>query len=472
MMTKSASRHCLRRSRSAIAPGAILAAVLVATAIHEGEASAQVVTPGKAQTADTVRPSDNRPMHDHAKLAGIGIRAYESKRLKLYTNLDPAVAKTLPAVIDAAYDAWVEYFGALPPNREKTELQVTGYLMMDKAHFREAGLLPADLPDFVNGRHRGAEFWMLDQKDAYYRRHLMIHEATHCYMTILGGPLPPVWYMEGMAEHFGTHRSDKSGKIQFRAMPENIADYAGLGRIALIQREVAAGRGRSLDGVFDLVANDYLKNEAYAWSWGLCAFLDGHPRWKKKFREQGQDLTYRGFDRQFREAFDADLDEMRIEWALFATSIQEGFDGERAAVSFRRAMPQAAKVSVDVAADRGWQSSGIVVEAGQEYDITATGRFTLADKPRPWISEPQGVSIRYSDGKPLGMLVGVIVPTATDRSETAPLGQSVRTRISIGRQHRLKPEAAGTLFLRLNDAWGELADNTGRVTVEITAIRP
>ena len=52
------------------------------------------------------RPSDSRPTHDDLKLAKQGIHSYESKRLKLYTDIDPKIAKRLPAYIDAVYKAW------------------------------------------------------------------------------------------------------------------------------------------------------------------------------------------------------------------------------------------------------------------------------------------------------------------------------------------------------------------------------
>ena len=56
-----------------------------------------------------------------------------------------------------------------------------------------AGLLPDNLPSFLNGRHRGQEFWLNDQDQDYYRRHLVIHEATHCYMTIIAEELDVPW---------------------------------------------------------------------------------------------------------------------------------------------------------------------------------------------------------------------------------------------------------------------------------------
>ena len=92
------------------------------------------------------RPDDQRPKHDDRRLAEVGIRLYESKGLKLYTDIDAEVARTLPPVIDAVYLAWGEYFGKLPPDLIDSEFQMTGYLIRDEALFREANLVPEDLP--------------------------------------------------------------------------------------------------------------------------------------------------------------------------------------------------------------------------------------------------------------------------------------------------------------------------------------
>ncbi|MCA9023508.1 MAG: hypothetical protein KDA74_25340, partial [Planctomycetaceae bacterium] len=84
------------------------------------------------------RPSDQRPVHNNQRLALLGIHCYESPRLKLYTDIDPEIARKLPAVVDQAYLALVDYFGPLPPDREGTEFQVTGYIMQNRELFKEA----------------------------------------------------------------------------------------------------------------------------------------------------------------------------------------------------------------------------------------------------------------------------------------------------------------------------------------------
>jgi hypothetical protein len=415
------------------------------------------------------RKSDVRPRHDDAKLASLGIRVFESQRLKLYTDIDPKLAAKLPPLIDAAYIAWEAYFGKLPPNRERTDFQVTGYLMADKARFRDAGLIPGNLRPFVNGRHRGAEFWMNEQQYDYYRSHLVIHESTHCFMEAIAGERYyeglPAWYWEGMAELFGTHQIGEQGKVQFRVMPDNRENFAGLGRVTLVREAVDAGKRKSVVGVARLRARDFIGNDAYAWSWALCNFLDTHPAYQKRFREFGSLLTGSRFKQAWKKFVTDQHGPLLAEWTLFVNDLQYGYDIERAAIEFRPGKPlanEAALNKANIRADRGWQSAVLRVEKGTKYVITAAGQFTLAQQPKPWISEAGGISFDYFGGRPLGLLLATIHPD----------GREMLPEFAVGRRHEFVAPASGTLYFRLNNSWSRLADNTGQVTVDVQHANP
>lgn len=421
------------------------------------------------------RRDDPPPQHDDAALAELGIRLYTSRHFRLYTDIDPETARTLPPFVDAAYKAWEAYFGKLPPAPGGGEFIITGYLMRDQSLFRETGLLTPDVPAFVNGRHRGTRFWMNEQPFDYYRRHLVIHEATHCFMETLAGPRYleelPVWYWEGMAELFGTHRILHDGTIAFGVMPHNKAEFAGLGRIKIIQEAMQSGGFKTLEMVGHLKPNDYLQNDAYAWSWAVCQFLNSHPRYRDRFRRLAEYLTGRRFQIAFHEMFDRDYADLEAEWPLFVSHLEEGYDIERAAIEFRRGGPlnEETPATCEIDADRGWQSSGVLLEEGRRYEVVAEGRFTLANEPKPWVSEPQGVSFSYAGGRPLGELLGAI------RIEE-PLGQEQKANLlnvnPIGRGQTFAAPVTGTLYLRLNDDWHALSDNAGRVRVTIRALPP
>lgn len=416
-----------------------------------------------------VRPRDERVRHNDQKLAGLGIHAYESARLKLYTDIDPAIAATLPPVIDQAYQALVDYFGPLAPDPARSEFQMTGYLIKDDILFREAGLIPEDLPPFEHGRHRRNEFWMREQRYDYYRRHLLIHEVTHCFMTVMPDVDAPVWYMEGMAESFGTHRMSLDGKIQFQVMPTSPEEFAGSGRITAIRNEFTAKRARSIPEILDLKPVEFLKTEHYAWSWGLCTFLDSHPGYRQRFRTMGGFLQRNAFPTQFIRVFSPDARSVATEWTLFVQNLQYGYDIQRAAIDFQpgKKLDSAhPRHEVRIQADRGWQSSGVLMQAGLKYRMTATGQFELAAQPKPWISEPQGISFRYFDGAPLGLLIGAM---RTEEGDTGGANDSMLQVYPIGRGGTFTAPRSGTLYLRVNDAWDSLHDNRGQVTVEIHA---
>src|SRR5262249_24061355 len=124
----------------------------------------------------------------------------------------------------------------------------------------------------------------------------------------------------------------------------------------------------------------------------------------------------------------------------------------------------AGTANVVAKADRGWQNSGLRLEASKAYKIEAFGRFQVADKPVPWISEPGGVSIRYIHGKPLGQLLAAIRPEQSTNRVSPFLKPIV-----IGLGASITPQQAGTLYFKINDSAGELGDNSGQVDVKISA---
>ncbi|HUE12917.1 MAG TPA: hypothetical protein VMR25_02025 [Planctomycetaceae bacterium] len=412
------------------------------------------------------RSSDRRPRHDDVRLKQLGITSFESKRLKLYTDVAAEKVQSLLPAVDAAYDALVDYFGPLPPNPERTDFQVTGYLMADKPLFQRAGLLPEDLPPFLNGRHQEQEFWVNEQETDYYRRHLVIHEVTHCFMFAIPGVDIPGWYMEGMAELFGTHGIDAQGRYKFRVMPDRPERFDGLGRIPLVRIEIAKGQWKSLEDLERLTPAEFLNNTAYAWSWAACALLDGHPRYSQRFRELGKHTFGREFASNRRRLFSADLPRLRTDWALFTHQLQFGYDLTRAAIDFEAGKPLGpgeTRPALGVAANRGWQPSGIALQQGHRYEIAASGEITLAKLPKPWISQPQGISIVYAEGHPIGMLLAAV------RREPPVDGveETMLKEIVVGRNATFVAATTGTLYLRINDRWGSLADNEGGYRVVV-----
>lgn len=432
-------------------------------AVSEGEPAPAVVKPDTGPR----RPPDTRRIPDEDAVSLRGIQRYESKRLRLYSDLPPDRVRHLPALTDALYGELERYFGPLPPDEMGSEFQMSGYVMADPARFEAAGLVPADLPLIRHGRHRGAEFWMKDQSSDYYLEHLLLHEATHCFMTIVPNPMgSQVWYIEGMAELFATHRPGATP--EFGVMPDDREKFPDLGRIRIINEAVAAGNALNAQQVLAFQSDDFLDNPPYAWSWALCWYLANHPVTRDQFRALEDNIDPEKPLDSFLTQFAKQQFGIAQGFWMFTHDLCHGYDLERAAIVFRRGIPpRSGPETVTIRADRGWQSSLVLVEQGRRYRIAATGRYQVGESSKPWISEPQGITLRYFEGEPIGKLLGTIREELPDKPAE---NLSMRVVSGLGREAEWTATATGTLYLRVNDAWNSLADNSGELTVTITAL--
>jgi len=416
------------------------------------------------------RPRDTRPKRDDLKLAEHGFVKVKSDRLILYSDLPLKELEGLPDAVAQLTQLLENYFGPLPPDGENKPYQMTGYLMDDAQRFRDAGILTEGPAQPHEGWYLGNEFWWNRQATPYYTRHLMLHEATHCFMHVMPAVDCSPWYVEGMAELFGTHVRDDKGKYLFGIMPDSSDRCPGWSRVSVLQDEIAAGRLPGVDQILAYKFDDYAQLPPYAWSWALCHFLNTHPKYQPPFRELAKRMMDGGFqdlvETLLIQPHGADL---RDEWLLFASQIQYAHDIEHSAIKFRQGkdLPATGKSpTVEISATHGWQSSHVKLPAGKKYRVQATGRFILATTTKPWISEPQGISIRYFAGQPLGRLMGTIRPEPAASSDN----RDILKLIPLGPDTTFVAAHDGTLFLRLNDAWNELADNSGGVQVEVELV--
>ncbi len=420
----------------------------------------------RAQTQSGTGSSVDRPLplpSDEAKLRQAGIRSLAGAHLTLYTDLPPVGAvDELPRVFDQAVGQWCRYF-QIPPERV-ARWRLTGYLMDDRERFRQAGLLPDDLPKFLPGLHKGHQLWLDNQPSDYYRRHLLLHEGTHGFMHWALGGVGPPWYAEGVAELLATHRWC-DGQLKLGHFPATKEEVPHWGRIKIVQDELAARRGMTLGQVMSYDAEAYVRVEPYGWCWAAAALLDGHPSYQTRFRALASHVRMSGTELTSRcqHELGGDQRELDEQWQLFLTNMEYGYDFAREAVSYAPGLElptQGAELAI--AADRGWQSTGFRLRAGVPYHITASGRYQIAVQREIWWCEPGGVTIRYYRGRPLGMLVGQVRPDLPGPG-LSPLTEPE----PIGLSHTMKPDHDGTLYLRINDSPAEWSDNRGELRVSI-----
>ena len=402
------------------------------------------------------------PRHDVDKLTSLGFRRLSGKYLELWTDLPAALmVDQLPLAFDLAVEQWANYFGVR--REDYQQWRVVGYLMGDEAKFQAAGLRPNSLPDFLNGFQSDHEFWVKEQPSNYYRRHLILHEGVHAFMQKhLGGGGPP-WYREGIAELLATHRW-RDGRLQVRVMPASRDEVPYWGRIKILRSEFAAERALMLADVVRLDNADFLENTAYGWSWGAAAYLDGHPKARRIFRRlrnHVNDSSMR-FTRLLETELAPQLREFDEQWQLFVVNADYGYDFAAESVMYGAGRPLEAPRQVRLRTDRGWQSSGVRVEAGQVYLIRGEGQYKIQQKPETMWCESGGVTIRYYRGMPLGVLMGSV------RLDTPRPGlANLCNPMPLGVRRHIRPIDSGTLYLRVNDAPGELSDNSGEITVTI-----
>lgn len=418
--------------------------------------------PGLAQAAEHPASAVQAANADTARAAGL--RVVPGRHLTLLTDLPPRPAiDRIPAVFDQAVPQWAAYFGLSPEQLD--DWRVLGCLMGQADRFKAAGLLPSDLPPFPFAFQRGDQIWVHDQASDYYRQHLVLHEGTHAVMQhALGGTGPP-WFMEGIAELLATHHWH-DGSLQLGHFPEHRDQVPLWGRIKLVRDRVAQAQPLTLEQILAYGPRAHQQVEPYGWCWAVCTLLERHPQFQPRFRQLCRAVAASPpqFEAEMRRLLADDWDDLRLAWQLMLADLDYGYDVGQAGVEPSAVRPQAdGSWLVSLRADRSWQTTGISLVAGQAYRLTASGRFVLAQQPRAWICEPQGVTIRYFRGRPLGELAAIVVPEGAD-------GWPALAPVPVGRRADLRPTTTGQLLLRINEMPGQLHDNSGRLQVHVGAV--
>ena len=402
-----------------------------------------------------------------------GLRVLTGERLVLATDRparDGDGIAELPGIFDQAFDAWCRHY-RLDPERLGA-WRAFGCLIVDRERFRDAGLLPDDVPAFVNGfcdRHR---LWLADQSNPAYRRHLLLHEGVHAFTITVRDLAAPAWYMEGIAEHLATHRleyDDGAPRFIPTPVPDRPGDAEQFGRIEALRSLRAAGSSPALADVFAQSHGDHRALAAYAASWAAVTLLALHPAHAAPFAmlEQGP----LGPDMNARLAALPGWDAARAsrDFDAFTEEVDYGYDVPRMAIDWSPGRPLTGRQEIDVDASTGWRNTGLALEAGRTYTMETSGRYrigTLADTPpgRTTVleSEADGISLRWYRGRMVGRLLIAQwndAPAAGRRPGFDVLAEGAATEVQA--------IVDGPLYVRINEAPRALADNVGGISLRI-----
>ncbi len=403
---------------------------------------------------------------DLERIKAAGLQVQAGQHLTLITDArDRADVAQFTTVFDLAVEQWCQYF-SIDPQRT-ARWRVTGCVMVDRERFVRAGLFPDDLPIFPAGYQRGSMLWLYAQQGDYYTRHLLLHEGTHAFMQAFLGDFGPPWYAEGMAELLAVHRW-ADGQLEINHKIADRVDVPWWGRVKLVRTDRDAGRGLTLDEVMALPADSFRQVNAYGWAWAVCEFFDRHPQTGSAFRRlpDAVQMNEAQFNRHWRTRLASQLDswaELETVWQMMIDEIEYGYDVASAVPVAAAASRSGDSVTVQVATARGWQRTGITVEAGREYEFTTSGMFQIRCDEQSWPCDAGGVTIEYYRGRPLGQLLATVLPDGTPGTGLLPWQ-------GIGRSAVWSFATRGELWLRVNESPSAWSDNQGELTVTIRPV--
>ena len=394
----------------------------------------------------------------------------DGRYIHLTTDLASAEeAESLVASFDAAITQWIQFWNL--EDDAITNLKVEACVIRNKAEFTRRGLIPAKVPDFPFGYAWGNKVWVLAQQSEYYTRHLLLHEGAHSLAYHLFDGAGPTWFQEGSAELLATHHG-KDLDIAVNRIPLSRDHAPFWGRF----KRMNQAREQSLVPTFETVLG-YQPNltgdvATYSWSWAACMMLSVYPEYRPAFLAAAQNGQETGplFNRQLQTALGNQWPILAARWRLTCNDIDYGFDWNREQVSLSAKDPiwDGNDLRIQIQPDRGWQSCGVRIPRGAKIRVTAEGEITLADQPKPWVSQPPGITFQYHRGRPLGQLQLCLLPNAHDPQAVRLEPLKIQ---GIDDQPILSVPQYSWLLFRVNDSFGELKDNRGSYQVTLQRAR-
>ena len=262
------------------------------------------------------------------------------------------------------------------------------------------------------------------------------HECTHGFCHLAFGSTGPTWLAEGLAE-MGQYW--KLGQQAVDINPRVIAYLQGSTPKRKLLEIAVPGRVDS--GTW----------RDYAWRWALCHLLANNPNYADRFKPLAIALMRKQEGASFEAVYGPTAQQLSFEYAFFLKTLDNGYRADLCAWQWNRrfaVLTGRRQSQAKVSAGLGWQATGVQLEQGTSYDLAAVGNWKIA--------KDGGEYSANGDGAGRGKLMAVIFKDFK-LSEPFPIGKS-KSFVS---------PTDGQLFLRCQDDWNKLADNSGELTVHI-----
>ena len=367
---------------------------------------------------------------------------YQSKNFMVRTDLPPDEAKDLLKRLETMLGLIEKYF------EHKLNSPIGMIVVKDLSawpremvnQFEPAGLHSVETGGGVTIAHTTqsvATGQVLDAKAVVYAiadRGTPQHEAVHAYCVLSFGRTGPTWYSEGMAE-IGQYWTDKG---------------LGVHCHDVVLKYLKSQDPKELTEIVDVADSTGDSWENYAWRWVLCHMLANNPNYAPRFKPLGLGLL-NAKDVSFESVYGPMAREINFEYQFFLRHIDQGYRADLCAWDWKAKYPSckgSTAFTVKIDANKGWQPSRVSVEADQSYDFSASGT---------WKTRSGGTAVDADGGEDsAGKLVGVIFD---DYKLSEPF--------ELGAYGSFTPPQSGSLMLRCEDKWNELADNSGKMQVRL-----
>jgi hypothetical protein len=351
-------------------------------------------------------------------------------------QLQPII-DTAPALIVT----WDQTFGPM------TKAPTWVVFIMEKVEpFKRLNLLPRDGAAVPHGLQLEDRVWIRVQETEYYTRHLFLHEATHARMMAVSqfqgdGTL---WFHEGIAEYIATHIIDTATlRIQLTAWPRDPRQLPGWNHFTKLQEANKADRTSTLPWILAYQADSYRRRDGqpYADSWALCQFLSLHPQYRDALSRCLKSSNWESVLQELTEPLLKDST-IQVEWLAWLAAISPRDDSIQPVVS----LPSMEAVTLAPFPVQTWVDSSSGQLSGGPTEIKVDGRVKIRVKDREVSSGPDGVTVEYRHGYPLGAVLGVI----TRRDLKGQVANPFSHPRIIGERAKFDMAADESLYLSIN----------------------